>query len=492
MDDKVTLRHPDYLATETLRTTYEDVCKGTAAVRKGETAYLPKFPGERDDDWTFRKDTATLLNITQKTVDTFCGLVFQRDISLDDKVPTEIAGTETETGLIENIDNKGNHLNVFARDIFEKSFSGCAGIFIDAPTGKANDKAQEKAMGLRPYWVAYDACDITNWDFQIDPDSQKMVLSLVVLRERRTERDGQFKRMNKVQYRVLMLENNKPVWQLWTQAKDSPNDVKEERKKYELTQNGSFAKLDQIPFVFIGMPGDEPWLMDLTYKNIEHFQTYSDYKSIIHKTCVPMLWTAGLDGDAPKAIGGSSWWKLTENGQMGFAEVQGTSIEKTRTSLEDIKADMAWLGLQMLMPKPKGGKATATEVVSDQIQDTSALQVRATQLKDALENALMFTAQYMGQKEGGSVELGARWTDLVLTPEEIQAYSGLVDSGQMSLESFLWIMQKAGKLPPDVDPETEMKRIDEEMKDQAPIKPVINAQQLPNEKVQAAQAPPTA
>src|SRR6185369_15946732 len=117
-------------------------------------------------------------------------------------------------------------------------------------------------------------------------------------------------------------------------------------KEYEMSSEGRFEKQTRIPFAIVGCLDDKPPLMDLAYKNLEHYQTYSDYKSIIHKTCVPLFYTINLDGK-PEAIGGDIWFKCNEGGSIGFAEVSGSSIDKTELCLENIKHEMATLGLAM-------------------------------------------------------------------------------------------------------------------------------------------------
>jgi hypothetical protein len=479
--DLVTTEHEEYCEAMPEVKKFRDACAGTEAVRRGGKTYLPQFPAERDDDWKFRNETATFLNVTKKTLDTLCGLVFANDIMFGEDVPTEIQGTETDAGLVENIDNKGTHFNVFARDLFEDSFDGCAGILVDAPAVKANDRGEQIKLGIRPYFVDYCAEDIINWDYQINPISKKKELSLLVLRECQTVAAGQFLREEKTQYRVLKLDNNIPKWELWEETTGTDG-----KKEYVLTQEGIFERQTSIPFAIVGELGDKPPLMDLVYKNIEHYQTYSDYKSIIHKTCVPMLWTAGLDGDGPNAIGGSAWWKLSETGKMGFAEVTGGSIEKSRQALEDIKGEMSLLGLQMLMSNKPNGDVTATEKLLDSVQETSALQVQAMQLKDALELALGFLAKYLKQEDGGSITLGASWAQMTLSNEELKTWSQLVELGQMSLETFVELRHAAGQFPDSVTVQKELGRISKEAQDQedrlTTITPVVNASQMPNGK----------
>src|SRR5438128_10331978 len=114
---------------------------------------------------------------------------------------------------------------------------------------------------------------------------------------------------------------------------------------------------------------------------------------------------------------------------------------------------MATLGLQLILSNRRANAdVTATEKLLDSIQETSALQVRATQLKDGLELANGFTAQYLGlgEDKGGSVNLGATWTQLAISASELTVWSNLVDLRQMSLQSFLQLRQEAGQLPDDV------------------------------------------
>lgn len=481
-ENKVDNTHPKYNELQPLRDVFDDVCNGTAAMRKGDVKYLPKFPKETPDSYAFRKDTATFLNVTAKTRETLCGLVFQKDITLGEDVP------DATVKLWENIDNCGNHGNVFSRDLFEDSFDGSAVILVDAPTAQASDKGEQNAMGLRPYWVAYDACDVINWDYRINPVSRKKELSLIVLRESHTVAEAMFTRKSEVHYLVCYLNGNTPSWQRWKETKDAGG-----KTEHVLDSEGIFGKQTALPIAIVGELDDAPPLMDLAYKNVEHYQTYSDYKSIIHKTCVPLFYSINLDGE-PVAIGGDVWFKCNEGGSIGFAEVSGTSIDKTEQCLENIKQEMGTLGLAMLAAKPVKGDTTATETMLDSIQETSSLQVRATQLKDAVELALGFTAQYLGlgADKGGTITLGATWTQMIVTAEELNAWSGLVDAGQMSLETFVELRHAAGHLPEDVTVEIEMDRIEKEMKANAGVKPVVDANGQPNETATTKTQPPVA
>lgn len=464
-NDKVNATHPDYDKGVILRETFEDVMNGTAAMRAAGAKHLPKFPAETDESYDLRVKTATLQNITAKTVGSFCGLVFQKDITLGDDVPATIKT------LWENIDNQGTHGNVFARDAFEDSFDGWCVILVDSPTARASDLGEQKALGLRPYWVEYDACNVINWDYQINPVSKKRELSLIVLREYITKRVGNFVRETVEQYRVFRLENG-VTWELWEKVKDHNG-----KEDYVQIDGGTIEKQTSIPVAIIGELGDEPPLMDLAYKNVEHYQDYSDYKSLKHKTAVPLFYTVNLDGE-PAAIGGDVWFKCNEGGSIGWATTDPNALPHHVDGLENIKKEMGQLGLAMMAGKPTQGDVTATETMLDSVQETSSLQVRATQLKDAIENALQFTANYMGEKNGGTIELGATWSSMVLSTQELQTMITAYESGVISLESVVYMLKKTDKLPPDTTVEDEIAAIKKETRE---MTPVMNAMRMPNE-----------
>jgi len=469
--DNVAVTHPLYDAGAKARETWCDVIAGTERLRQKGKSYLPAFPKESDESWTFRRDTATLQNITRKTLEALCGLVFQRDLTIGEDAPAAFVKL-----LAENIDNKGNHLNVFARDLFEQSFEGYAAILVDSPTARATDLGEQKTLGLRPYWVRYCADDIINWDYEINAVSKRRELSLIVFREMVTRKSGTFTRESVTQYRVFMLENGRVLWQLWEEQK---KDTGTKEIEYILINDGVINNQTAIPVAVVAELGDKPPMLDMTFKNIEHYQTYSDYKSAIHKTNRPLFYSVNLDGE-PAALGSDMWFKCNEGGSIGFVEPAGSSFDTTENCLENIKREMGQLGLAMLAGSTGvKGDTTATESMLDSIQETSALQVRALQLKDAIELAMGFTAQYLGDgiDKGGSIALGANWTQIVLSEQKLAMLNTLVSDGNYPLEFLLLKLEEAGELPDDKTAEDAMAAIEAEFK----TKPVIDAGIMPNE-----------
>jgi hypothetical protein len=430
--DSVGSPHPDYWQIYQRREIYSDVCSGTLTLRAKHKKYLPQFPAETEDDYTFRWQTASLFNLTQKTRNMMTGLVFKETIRLESDVASDLVE------LWEDIDNAGTHGDVFCQRLFEDSFEGYSIILVDAPVMTAQSRADQKQLGLRPYWVQYKADDVWNWQWQINPVSKRKELSLIVLKEVTMESAGEFQSENVIRFRVFRLVDGLVTWSLVREQQSSDGSQIE----YVEEGAGVLPQLTQIPIAVVSELGNDPFLLDITLKNIEHFQTYSDYKTLIHKTCVPIPVGKGVElaGSEKIVVGGSTMVLTSADGGFGFAEVSGSSLEVVRQSLQDNRDDIALMGLTLLADKTSKVDMTATEALLNNVAETSELRMFARQLQDAIELALGHTAEYLQlpREQGGSVKLGTAW-------------AGQKDGFKMSLDEFgkrLELVNKAqGILP---------------------------------------------
>lgn len=390
------------------REVYADTIAGTRRLRENRSKYLPKFEAESETSYKNRWQSATLLNLTKRTQQTMSGLVFKGEIELQDDVAPALKK------FCENVDNEGNHIDVFARKAFEKSFEGHSLILVDYPYSDDSIRSllDEEKSKRRPYLCLFGADQIINWQVRTNPVNKQPELSVLVLEETVTKQTGMFAFDSLKQYRVFYLdEMNRAAWQLWQEMESGKEPV--------MIGNGVLTgankkALPRIPVALIygeqtGFLESRPPLIDLAYKNIEHFQTYSDYKSLIHKTCVPIAVAKGKVDEVP-ILSGDIVIEVPIEGDFGFAEVSGSSLEVIRQSLEDMKQEIGLLGLSAVIDNgTNSAEVTATEALLNSIEETSHLAVMARSLKDALEQTLIHTAWYLGTDEGGSLELGTAW-----------------------------------------------------------------------------------
>lgn len=400
--DNVGQKHPQYDAAAQARKIWQDVADGgTLKLRKERKTYFPQFPKEDEADYKYRCDTSTVFNLTRKTRDVMVGLLFQEPIELEGDVPAQM-----ET-LWEDTDNRGTHGDVFWREAATAAFEGYAVILEDAPVEKARDAGEEKVLGLRPYSILYRADDVWNARYRINPVSKRRELEMIVLRSITDEPDGQF--LVKPITRFLHIQadlQGKVTWERFIEKK------KEEGGEVEYIDdgNGVFEKQDSIPVAILRELWALPPFIDIALKNIEHTQTYSDYKHIIHKTCVPFPVRKGYE--PPKdnePTTNSVVIDVPIDGDFSFAEVAGSSIEAVRTSLIDNREDISLMGLSILADKTAKVDLTATEALLNNIGETAELRVLGRATQDAIETSFGFRAKYLGQKDGGSIVMGTAW-----------------------------------------------------------------------------------
>lgn len=429
--DEISARHPQYESVAKERKVFQDACKGTHEMREKGKTYLPKFPREKQESYDLRLKTATFFNITKKTADVMTGLVFKSEIDLGSDVPSNIQT------LWENIDNAGTHGDVFARKVFEKSLEGYAAILVDAPEQKAQSLEDQQTLGLRPYWLLYDADSIINGDYRINKISKKKELEFIVFCEKTMERVGtKFLFEEVVRYRHFYLSDE-----------ETGTLVKWELKKEQKDKDGKITLIDdgegvlegrkELPIYIVGELWAKPPMLDIAYKNIEHFQTYSEYKTHIHKSCVPMLKFINYDTDGAEKIVGSDYaWMLGENGDAGWIELEGKSIETTRQSLIDMREEMALMGLSLLADQTAKVDVTATEALLNNIGETAELRVLARELQDAIEGCIGFTAEYLGMDKTniGSIKLGTAWSN---ENQIVDTSGGNIPNGQKPNESVM-------------------------------------------------------
>lgn len=414
IQDNAAAKHPDYDNLARERKIYKDVYAGTLALRAGKQLYLRKFAAELENSYIDRLNSSTLFNITEKTANIMTGLVFQGEIELQPDVPATIVG------LAENIDNKGNHLNVFAREVFLDSFEGLSLILVDSPAAlNVESLEDQQRLEIRPYWIKYKADDIINWETRINPISRSTELSLLVLREITQEKAGTYLKTTVTRYRVYYLDaDNNVAWELFKEFKASTTATQIELK---LEGQGVIEKVSAIPVAIIyGQKKDtlkgSPPLLDLALANLRHYNKQSNYDNLLMLACIPVPFTKGLETADNKilAFGSDILMKLSENGEFGWATVDAGAFASLQKDLHNLEQQMAVLGLSMLADKTQGVDLTATEALLNSINETAELRVMATSLKDALELAMGYTAEFLGlgRDAGGSIKLQAAWSEI--------------------------------------------------------------------------------
>jgi hypothetical protein len=428
-----------------------DVYEGNERVKARGPRYLPQEPGEDVRMYRVRLERSVFTNFFRRTIDGLGGLVFAKDPVLGEDVPSVIASRDgISDGHWENIDLAGTHGDVFLREVFADALAvGHAAILVDYPVTNGQQTAADErdpAFPVRPYWVPIKKEQILSWRTEVI--AGQTILTQIVIEESSVVPDGEFGEREETRYRVFRREPSGLVtWRLLL--------ITDDRVIRELA-SGIVAGQTEIPIAEVRTSGrrgvfvSQPPLLDLAYLNIAHYQQDSDYRNSIHKTCVPIWVETGIDftaeSDGSPIILGPNTARRFTNPQASAAYVShdGAALGAVRQSLEDLKADMGTLGLQMLSPDKRIAE-TATARRLDKAPSDSALAVAARGLQDAVERALYFHARYLGLESGGSILINRDFEASVLDASTMIAFATLAEKLDLPVRVILEELQAGGR-----------------------------------------------
>jgi hypothetical protein len=456
-------------AAEQKRALPRTLMGGTDAMRKAGKTYLPQEAAESEAAYKDRLARTFLFNGFKKTVKDMAGKVFTKPVQMGDDVPAKLKT------YAENIDLTGQGLNNFAYAVFEAGMvDGISYILVEMPPAKPNATRKDDIdSGRRPYLVLIEACALIG--FKSTTINGRHVLTQVRIMETTTENDpeDEFNQIEIQQVRVFDRTDVGVLFRVYRLLK------KEGKEEWGIVDDGmtSLADITLVPFYanrtefMVG----EPPLEDLAFTNQAHWQSASDQRNILHVARVPMLFAKGFGEEDKLVVGANSFTRTTsENADMKYVEHTGAAIGAGRDDLKDLEFQMQTLGLELLIPKPGGQSATGA--VIDQGKINSPLAMMADNLKDALEQAFGYMAEYdgLGKDAGGSISVNTDFGLSLRDAAEIQAILGAYNAGLISRETAWKELKRRGFLMDDFKPEDEIEKIEQDGEALGLIKPPVD------------------
>jgi len=433
-----------------------DVCRhvdgGYATMRDYATDYLPQHPAEHGDDYDIRLNRPVFFNGFSRTHRGLTGMVFRIAPVLDAKPRIEELWT--------NIDLCDTDGDVFLRDAFDDALiAGHGAILVDHPAVGGEERetprsiADEKAEGLRPYWVYIPKDDLA---LRTVIEKGKQRIEQAVIRENIGEPNGDFGEERITQYRVFRYNAGAPTFELW-----------QERDGREVLKQGAqpLSPVTEIPLILlysdqVSYGISRPPLIDLAWQNVLHYQTASDMYHAAHMANSPILFAKGFTADTMTVGPNSGIYVDDPNADAKWLETDGASIGLTRQLLNDIEANMAVLGLNMLKRESRQAE-TAESKRLDKSEQDSALASAARSLQEAANKALLLTGEYMKESDPGTITISTDFMPEPMTPQAIAEYRSLVAADMLSLDTLWDVLLEGGALPDEFDWEMEKQLIDE-------------------------------
>lgn len=475
MADPVVLPDPskesgEYRSMKDAWTLVTDVLAGATAIRQKAQKYLTKFEGESLQDYDRRRNETPWRPEFDDSIRSLASKPFSKDVSLKDPA------SQSFKDLAEDIDGRGNSITAFSRDTFYKGIAkGLHAILIDYPALHAEADvpvrpltiAQEKAVGARPYWLQIEADDILACYTKFV--GGKEIIEHIRFKEDFVTRDGFDETIGK---RIRVYEPG--IWQVWEKLGNEQN--------YSMVSDGVISRgssgKKSVPVVLfftgerLGVLKVKPPMQDLAQMQIELYRAQSKQEEVLTFASSPMLTANGMkapsDGSgvsvgpktvlyAPPTNGSPASWE--------YINPDAANVKEIRSHVRDIIDDMRRLGMQPLTQRT--GTSTATGDSIEAAKAHSAVQAWAIALKDVLEQAFVFTAEWINESKPPEVTV---YTDFSAIPSAQAPLLSLATAraeGDISRQTYWTGLQRYDILPADFDAAAEETLLKQEVADKA-------------------------
>jgi len=433
-----------------------DLIGGTARMREAGKTWLPMEPREEALAYENRLERSYLYGALSDTIDKIVSKPFSRPTIVRGELP------DAMQAIVDDPSMQGLDFTQFSREVFaDAALHGMAHILVDFPrVGEGLSLAEERAEGVRPYFVRISPPDLIGWRSERQTGGRERLTEIRV-REYRTEADGAWG--DKEVERVRVLRDTE--WQLWEKVGN--------RDDWQMIDEGTHTYGD-IPLVTLyldptGFMTANPPFEDLAWLNLAHWQSLSDQRNILRFARMPLLYQFGITDEELEAeitIGPSQLIRsINPDAKMGYVEHGGKAIESGDKDLRNLEAQMEVMGLQPLIQKTGG--ATATGRALDESRTHSNVQAWIRALENALLEAISVAGRWMGIEVEASVDV---FSDFGLTMKAEQDIRALVDMRKSNLithKTFLEEIKRRGLLSDAVDVEVEIEMVDDESTERA-------------------------
>lgn len=410
---------------------------GTETMRDAGEEFLPRYEKETQTRYEARRLSTFALNKTREAVEAASAKPFSTLVKVTN-------GDPDLEEMIKNIDLRGNHLHLFMHRFFNDALTvGQSHILVDHPdTVDMPSLAVQRESGARPYFKHIKDEQLVAAYTEVNGGTTRVVHARI--RGQRIERTPEYKELVFNQIWVIEIEpgTESGVVQLWEQEAKSGG-------------GGDWVLMGEKPLTMAEVPlitlhaGEQeddfvtkPLFLDLAYKQIEHWISSSDQRSILAAGRFPMLACSGVT--------------LDENDDQGFEigpykvlyspEAQGRwyYVEPEGRAIESGFKDLAMLELHMDMMALNPVMATHRQYVPQNERDIQETRVHsvihdlALSCKNAGEKAIRMMGIWNG-KDYADVTLGLN-LDFASTKAKIQQIGLLIKAWEkrgISREVFL-------------------------------------------------------
>ncbi|MEA1928641.1 MAG: DUF4055 domain-containing protein, partial [Candidatus Auribacterota bacterium] len=390
-----------------------------------------------------------------RTVKKLAGEVFSKPVLYNENIDADLRE------YLNDIDLEGNNINVLGFHHFSDSIAyGVSHILVDYPEVNIEDeddilyvreelgreifnKQKEKELNLRPYCSIISASNVIGWRFE--KINGVSVLSNVRIKDSVSVPAGTFGEEIVNRIRVLKIGS----YETYHEGEDG----------YDLVSAGNTG-LNYIPLFSFFTGGDKNGLvcdislMGLAELNLEHWQSSSDQRNILHYARMITFLGVALDDlqeDKQIVMGCNQIVHTSDpSGDLRVIETSGKAIEVGSNDLRQLEKNMGLFGLGIEEKRPD--RETATSNLLSHISSSSTLKNWALNYDDLYNNVVNCMMDYMNLSRLNENVIKVN-TDLIpsVGSTTVQMILESYKEGGIDQETFLIEMKRRGLIRDGAD-----------------------------------------
>lgn len=451
-----------------------DIIEGEEAIKAGGEKYLPRFPGENDDDYNFRNEVGKFTNIYRDTLEGLATKPFQDEVQLVGQ-----AATEKMKEFTEDVDGCGNNLSTFSALTFFNGINYAIDwIFIDYPTiddPNSISIAKAKSKNIKPFWRHVLGKNVL--DVRTRMEGSKEIVTYFRYQE---PSYGDEPIRVRVYEEIYDIEGKKHI--IWTLYEQQKEFIKTDNEFIEIAKGEmSIGFIPVVPFITGRRDGNRfkfyPVMKDAANLQIKLYQNESALEYIKILACYPMLATDGLkpklDGKGvpekirigPNTVLYGAELKNGGGGTWKYVEPQANSLEFLKKDIDKTKTDLRELGRQPLTALSSQLTTVTTSIAAGKAK--SAVTTWALALKDALENALYMTMLWeektVPDSEQPEVYVYTGFDNVLEDGSDLEELGKARERGDLSQETYWEELKRRKILSAEFTSEREKKRLLEDI-----------------------------
>jgi len=435
-DFKMPINTPHHLYQDHVKKVIRvrDCNEGSDAIKEAGTAYLPKLDGQTDAKYNAYKMRGMFLPVVKPTSTAFTGAIMRKEPVIE--IPSNIEYIEDDTN------GEGRDLGLLASSIIREQLIG----------GRCGALVEHN--GERPIILTYPTESIINWSDDYVVLSQEYI---------EADKDDRYKQVSKTEYLELTYdEMGYYIQNIWR------NDGKNWRIVDVKIPTNRGERLAHIPFTVantneLSFELTNPALLEIADINLDHYRLNTDIKHGLHYTALPTMFVFGdMTDDNGNSInltvGAGSANHITDStGRAELLEFTGSGLSAITREMEADISAMASVGAKMLQNPSKGVKAAETARI-EASGESATLSTVANACEALLTTVIEWAADWEGSQDEVSIKLNRDFLDTTMDAQQLSALLATWQGGGMSLDTFLYNLQRGELLQKgnDIDDEKDL------------------------------------